>query len=86
MYFIYICVCVCVCIYIRCNMHYHKFLHYFNQYLIGPFCKFWHIDSQNFNIRILALCDPMDCSLPGSLFMGFSRQEYWSGGVKMVEE
>ena len=23
------------------------------------------------------LCDPMDCSLPGS--MGFSRQEYWSG-------
>ena len=25
------------------------------------------------------LCDPMDCSLPGSLFMGFFRQEYWSG-------
>ena len=24
------------------------------------------------------LCDPMDCSLPGSLSMGFSRQEYWS--------
>ena len=24
------------------------------------------------------LCDPMDCSLPGSS-MGFSRQEYWSG-------
>ena len=23
------------------------------------------------------LCDPVDCSLPG--FMGFSRQEYWSG-------
>ena len=23
------------------------------------------------------LCDPVDCSLPGS--MGFSRQEYWSG-------
>ena len=23
------------------------------------------------------LCDPMDCSPPGS--MGFSRQEYWSG-------
>ena len=21
----------------------------------------------------------MDCSLPGSLSMGFSRQEYWSG-------
>ena len=27
----------------------------------------------------LTLCDPMDCSLPGSsLFMEFSRQEYWS--------
>ena len=25
------------------------------------------------------LCDLMDCSLPGSLSMGFSRQEYWSG-------
>ena len=27
----------------------------------------------------LTLSDPMDCSLPGSLSMGFSRQEYWSG-------
>ena len=27
----------------------------------------------------LTLCDPMDCSLPGSsLSMGFFRQEYWS--------
>ena len=25
------------------------------------------------------LCDPMDSSPPGSLPMGFSRQEYWSG-------
>ena len=25
------------------------------------------------------LCHPMDCSLPGSLSVGFSRQEYWSG-------
>ena len=25
----------------------------------------------------LTLCDPMDCSLPGSSVMGFSRQEYW---------
>ena len=24
-------------------------------------------------------CDPMDCSPPGPLSMGFSRQEYWSG-------
>ena len=27
----------------------------------------------------LTLCDPMDCSLLDSLFIGFSRQEYWSG-------
>ena len=28
----------------------------------------------------LTLCDPMNCSPPGSsLSMGFSRQEYWSG-------
>ena len=26
----------------------------------------------------LALCDLMDCSLPGPLSMGFSRQRYWS--------
>jgi len=25
------------------------------------------------------LSDPMDCSLPGSSAVGFSRQEYWSG-------
>ena len=25
------------------------------------------------------LCDPMDCSPPGSSAVGFSRQEYWSG-------
>ena len=24
------------------------------------------------------LCDPVDCSLPASLSMGFSRQENWS--------
>ena len=27
----------------------------------------------------LTLCDPVECSPPGSLSMGFSRQEYWSG-------
>ena len=27
----------------------------------------------------LTLCDPMDCSLPGSSTHGFPRQEYWSG-------
>ena len=25
------------------------------------------------------LCDPMDCSLPGSPVMGFLRQEYYDG-------
>ena len=25
------------------------------------------------------LCDPIDCSPPGPLSMGFSRQKYWSG-------
>ena len=25
------------------------------------------------------LCDPLDCSLPGSSAWGFSRQEYWRG-------
>ena len=30
-------------------------------------------------LSCLILCDPMDCSLPGSLFMQFCRQEYWSG-------
>ena len=28
---------------------------------------------------ISTLCDPMDYSPPGPLFMGISRQEYWSG-------
>ena len=28
----------------------------------------------------LTICNPMDCSsLPGSMSMDFSRQEYWSG-------
>jgi len=27
----------------------------------------------------LTLCNPMDCSPPGSLVHGIPRQEYWSG-------
>ena len=27
----------------------------------------------------LTLCDPMDCSPPGSSVHGITRQEYWSG-------
>ena len=26
-----------------------------------------------------SFADPMDCSLPGFLSIGFPRQEYWSG-------
>ena len=33
---------------------------------------------QSFQL-FLTLCDPVDCSPPGSLSMGFSRKEYWSG-------
>ena len=29
--------------------------------------------------RVQLFCDAMDCSPPGSLSVGFSRQEYWSG-------
>ena len=27
----------------------------------------------------LTLCNPMDCSTPAPLSMGFSRQDHWSG-------
>ena len=29
--------------------------------------------------QYLTLCDPMDCSPPGSSVHAFARQEYWSG-------
>ena len=28
---------------------------------------------------MVTVCDPMDCSPPGSSVHGFSRQEYWGG-------
>ena len=31
------------------------------------------------SLLCLTLCDPMDCSPPGSLSMGFSRYNSWSG-------
>ena len=34
----------------------------------------------------LTLCNPMDCNLPGSSVMGFSKQEYWSGLPSLVQE
>ena len=49
--------------------------------LQDPFIRYW--PSIQFHVKSLqscqTLCDPMDCSLPGSLPMGFSRQEYWNG-------
>ena len=49
--------------------------------LQDPFIRYW--SSIQFHAKSLqscqTLCDPMDYSLPGSLPMGFSRQEYWSG-------
>ena len=30
-------------------------------------------------LQCLTVCDPMDCSPPGPVSVGFSRQEYWSG-------
>ena len=32
-----------------------------------------------------ALCDPMDCSSPGSSVMEFSRQECWRGGHSFLQ-
>ena len=48
------------------------------------------VEKSNFNFKLvwektvcalshLTLCNPMDCSPPGSSVHGFSRQEYWSG-------
>ena len=31
------------------------------------------------SLSCVQLCDPRDCSLPGSSIQEFSRQEYWSG-------
>ena len=47
--------------------------------------KFGTIYGWNGQLRVLShsvasdSCNSMDCSLPGSLSLGFSRQEYWSG-------
>ena len=41
-----------------------------------------HFLLQCVKVKLLSrvrLNNPMDCSLPGSSFHGFSRQEYWSG-------
>ena len=33
----------------------------------------------------LTLCDPMDCSPPRTSAMGFSRQEYWTGFLTLLQ-
>ena len=37
------------------------------------------VKSESVTHSCLTLCDPMDCSPPGSVSMGFCSQEYWSG-------
>ena len=39
------------------------------------------LQSVSWGVRVchLTLCNPRDCSLPGSLSLGFLRQEYWGG-------
>ena len=37
------------------------------------------LQSQGLCVSPYSLCDSMDCSPPASLFMEFSRQEYWCG-------
>ena len=33
----------------------------------------------------LTVCDPMDCSLPGSSAHGISQEDYWSGFHSLVQ-
>ena len=52
-----------VCVYTHTHTHTHTYTHTY--VLVAQLC--------------LTLCDPMDCSPPGSSVRGISRQEYWSG-------
>ena len=50
--------------------------------ILTPFCPKWvlHLTSVCVYAQsCLTLCDPMNCSPPVPLSMGFSRQENWSG-------
>ena len=40
--------------------------------------NFLTIEVSEVTLSCPTLCDPMDCSLPGSSVHGFSSQEYWS--------
>ena len=55
----------------RC--HYHLFLQ------TSPFPSVsWWVSVFPVTQSCLTLCNPLDCSLPGSSVHGVSRQEYWS--------
>ena len=41
--------------------------------------KLWHLGKSEVSLSCPTLCDPVDCSPPAPLSMGFSRQEYWNG-------
>ena len=63
---VHICICVCVCACIQA---------YINMYT----CIHEHESESEVAQSWLTLCDPMDCSLPGSSVHGIFQQEYWSG-------
>ena len=55
----------------------------FSSDLSFHYCFFYSFAWANVCAQLLqscpTLCDPVDCSLPGSSVHGFSRKEYWSG-------
>ena len=60
-----------LCTYIYVCRHYMYNIHYIYVYDICMHGKLLQ--------SCLTLFDPMDCSIPGSSVMEFSKQEYWSG-------
>ena len=73
----------------RCNtqkhkLHSHKFACIYKDVYLSvslhmDVYKDWSEVKVSVTQSCPTLCDPMDCSPPGPLSMGFSRQEYWSG-------
>ena len=51
---------------------------YVTQYIQSIMISISHVPAKSLQ-SCPTLCNPMDCSLPAPLSMGFSRQEYWSG-------
>ena len=72
-----VCVCVCVCVCMIKESQGGK-----EQSTHRRKMKQWVFHSTLLCVcaqPCLTLCNPMDCSLPVSLSMEFSHQEYWSG-------